>query len=90
MTFNAPSPDKTADAPSMRERARAMVLPSSTLHCVEKSVTEKRRQLTAAERGVHWALSKRKKGYSTISNELRTLLIVAFHDHPHVVVLPNT
>ena len=58
MTFNAPLPDKTVDALSIRERARLMGLPSSTLHRVLKSVTEKRRQLTAAERGVHWALSK--------------------------------
>jgi hypothetical protein len=35
-------------------------------------------------------LSKRKKGYWTINKELQTLLIVAFNNHPHVVVLPNT
>jgi hypothetical protein len=67
-----------------------MGVPSSTLHPVEKSIIEKRRQLTAAERGKNWVLSKRKKGYSTINNELQTLLFVAFNDHPHVVVLPNT
>jgi len=50
---------------------------------------EKRRQLSDGEAGVHWALSKRKKGYSTISAELRQLLIVAFNDHPHVIVSPN-
>ena len=51
---------------------------------------EKRRQLSNGETGVHWALSKRKKGYSTISAELRQLLIVAFNDHPHVIgVSPN-
>ena len=89
-TFSAPSPNKTSDAPSMRDRARIMGIPFSTLQRVEKSVIEKRRQLTDAERGTYWALSKRKKGYSTINDELRTLLVVAFNDHPHVVVSPNT
>ncbi len=89
LTFSAPSPKKTADTPSMRDRARIMGVPYSTLQCVENSVIKKQRQLTAAERGLYWALSKCKKGYSTINNELQMLLIVAFNDHPHVVVSPN-
>jgi hypothetical protein len=70
LTFSAPSPNKTADTPSMSDRARIMGVPSSTLHCVEKSIIEKRHQLTAAERGIYWALSKHKKGYSTINDKL--------------------
>jgi hypothetical protein len=51
---------------------------------------EKRRLLSAGEMGIHWTLAKKKKGYSKISNELKLLLVNAFHDHPHVVVSPNT
>ena len=51
---------------------------------------KKRQQLTAGERGVQWALSKARKGYSTISDELKTMLLNAFNDHPHAVVSPNT
>ncbi len=40
--------------------------------------------------GIHWALAKKKKGYSTISDEVKLLLVNAFNDHPHVIVLPNT
>jgi hypothetical protein len=90
LTFSAPSTNKTADTPSMRDCARIMGVPYSMLKCVKKSVIKKQRQLTAAERGIYWALSKHKKGYSTINNKLQALLIVAFNDHPHVVVLPNT
>jgi hypothetical protein len=70
LTFSAPSPNKTADTPSMRDRACIMGVPCSTLQRVEQTVIEKQRQRTAAERGIYWALSKRKKGYSTINNEL--------------------
>ncbi len=51
---------------------------------------KKRQQLTAGERGVHWALSKCKKGYSKIDKALRLLLVDAFNNHPHVVVSPNS
>ena len=33
---------------------------------------------------------KKKKGYSTISNDTKTLLIGVFYDHPHVIVSPAT
>ncbi len=70
LTFSAPSPNKTADAPSMHDRTRIMGVLSSMLHCVKKSVIKKQRQLMAAERGIYWALLKCKKGYSTINNKL--------------------
>ncbi len=89
MTFTAPSPDKTVGIPSMRERARIIGVPRTTLQRIQKHVMEKRRQLTAGERGVYWALAKRKKGYSKINEDLLSLLIVAFNDHPHVIVSPN-
>jgi hypothetical protein len=50
----------------------------------------KRQQLTAGERGTYWALATTKRGYSTISDELKSILFDAFNDHPHVAVLPNT
>jgi hypothetical protein len=62
LTFSMPSPNKTADTPSMRDRACIMDVPSSMLYCVEKSIIEKQCQLTAAERGIYWVLSKHKKG----------------------------
>jgi hypothetical protein len=61
-----------------------------TLQRIQKYIMEKHHQLTVGKKGIHWAMARHKKGYSTISNELRTLLIVAFNDHPHVIVLPNT
>jgi hypothetical protein len=36
LTFSAPSPDKTAGASSMRDRARVIGVPTSTLHCLKK------------------------------------------------------
>ena len=51
---------------------------------------KKRRQLTTGKRGVHWALSKRKKGFSKIDEALRLLLVDVFNDHPHVIVSPNS
>ncbi len=39
---------------------------------------------------IYWALSKRKKGYSTINKSIQLLLIAAFKDHPNVIVLPNS
>jgi hypothetical protein len=89
MTFTAPSPDKTVGIPSKRERACIIGVPRNTLQHVQKHVMEKRRQLTAGERGVYWALAKQKKGYSKINKDLCSLLIVAFDNHPHVIVSPN-
>ena len=56
---------------------------------MDKILITKRWQLTAGKNGVYWALAKRKKGYSTISKEHRLLLIAAFNNHLHVIVLPN-
>ncbi len=70
LIFNAPSLNKTADTPSMRDHTCIMGVPYSTLQRVEKSVIKKRCQLVAAEQGIYWALSKCKKGFSTINNKL--------------------
>ena len=53
---------------------------------VDKILIEKRWQLTTGEKGVYWALAKCKKGYSTINEELWSLCVAAFNDHPHVIV----
>jgi hypothetical protein len=90
LSFSAPSPQKTTGVPSRREHARALGVPLSTLARVDARLIEKRQQLTAGERGVHWTLSKRKKGYSKIDEALRLLLVDAFNNHPHVVVSPNS
>jgi hypothetical protein len=90
LTFTAPSLVRKAGDPSRRDRACALGIPQSTLSRVKKHMIEKQRLLSAGEMGIHWVLAKKKKGYSKISNELKLLLVNAFHDHPHVVVLPNT
>ena len=90
LAFSAPSPQKTTSVPSRRDRARALGVLPSTLDRVDARLIKKRRQLTTGERGVHWALSKRKKGLSKIDEALRSLLVDAFNDHPHVIVSPNS
>jgi hypothetical protein len=90
LTISAPSPDKGLSVPSMRNCATVLGVPFSTLQCNEKYVMEKRHQLAVGKKGIHWAMARCKKGYSTIRNKLRTMLIVVCNDHPHVVVLPNT
>ena len=56
---------------------------------MDKIPIKKHRLLTSCEKGVYWALTKCKKGYSTIIEELRSLLVAAFNGHPHVIVSPN-
>jgi hypothetical protein len=51
---------------------------------------KKRQQLTAEESGVQWALARAKKGYLTISNKLKAMMLNAFNNQLHVVILPNT
>jgi hypothetical protein len=51
---------------------------------------EKRKLLSAGEMGIHWALAKKKKGYTTISDELKLLLANEFNNHPQVIVSPNS
>jgi hypothetical protein len=89
LTFTAPSPDKTTNIPSIRDRAKTLGVSKSTLQRVSSHLVNKRKQLTNGERGVYWALAKRKRGFSKIDAELRQLLIKAFNDHPHVIVSPN-
>jgi hypothetical protein len=51
---------------------------------------DKRGSLTAKEEGVYWARCKKKKGHSKIDDNLRHLLLAAFYDHPHAIILPNS
>jgi hypothetical protein len=95
MSFSAPSPTRPSTnretvVPSQRDRAKLFRIPRSTLQRVDGAMITKRQQLTAGEWGIYWALAKTKRGYSTISNELKSILLDAFNNHPHVVVLPNT
>ena len=90
LTFTAPSPMRKAGNPSRHDCACALGVAASTLDCVDKHMIKKHRLLSAGEMGVKWALATKKKGYSTISNELKLLLLVAFNDHPHVIVSPNS
>jgi hypothetical protein len=86
----APSPNKSAKAPSIWKRARLLGVPESTCCRVKKSVMDKRARLMAEEKEVYWARCQRKKGYRKITDNLCLLLIAAFYDHPHVIVLPNS
>ena len=91
LTFTAPSPVRKAGDPSRRDRARALGVPRSTLDRVDKQMIEKRKLLSAGEMGIHWwALAKKKKGYTTISDELKLLLVNEFNNHPQVIVSPNS
>ncbi len=75
---------------SVPEHAQVPRMPQSTLATREKALIKKRRHLTAGKKGIYWALAKCKKGYSKIDKALRSLLVVAFNDHPSVIVSPNT
>jgi len=87
---DADAEQKTTGVPSRRDRARALGVPPSTLDRMDAHLIEKCRQLTAGKRCVHWALSKRKMGFSKIDEALQLLLVDAFNDHPHVIVSPNS
>ncbi len=89
LTFSAPLPEKMTLVPSQRDCARVLGVPQSTLATREKALIKKRRQLSTGKKGIFWALAKRKKGYSKIDNAIRLLLVMAFNDHPHVIVSPN-
>ncbi len=90
LMLTVPSPNGGENVPSRRKRARLLGIAPSTLDRLDNAMIQKRQQLTDRERGFHWALTKAKKGYSTISLELKEMLLNAFHDHPHVVVSPNS
>ncbi len=75
LAFSAPSSQKKTSVPIRCDRARALGVLPSTLDRVDARLIEKRRQLTTGKRGVHWALSKRKKGFSKIDEALRSLLV---------------
>jgi hypothetical protein len=89
LTFSASLPDKMALVPSQRDCARVLGMPQSTLATREKALIEKCRQLSASKKGIFWALAKCKKGYSKIDDAIRLLLVMAFNNHPHVIVSPN-
>ena len=89
LTFSAPSPDKVCCVSSQHCRAQVLGMPHGALSRVDRILIKKRRQLIVGKKGVYWALAKHKKGYSTNNKELRLLLVAAFNNHPHVIVLPN-
>ncbi len=89
LTFSAPSSEKMTLVPSQRYCAGVLGMPQSTLATREKALIEKRRQVSASEKGIFWALAKCKKGYSKIDDAIRLLLIMAFNDHPHIILSTN-
>ncbi len=89
LTFSAPLPEKMSLVPSQRDHARVLGVPQSTLATREKALIEKCQQLSTSEKGIFWALAERKKGYSKIDNAIRSLLVAAFNNYPHVIVSPN-
>jgi len=74
-----PSMNWETVVPSQCDCAKLFRIPRSTCRCVNGALITKRQQLTAGERGIYWALATTKRGYSTISNELKSIF-----------VLPNT
>ncbi len=89
LIFSAPLPEKVTSVPSHCEHAHVRSMPQSTLATREKALIVKRRQLCAGEKGVYWALTKRKKGYYKIDKAVRLLLVAAFKDYPHIIVSLN-
>jgi hypothetical protein len=87
LTFSTPLPENAAGVPTLHDCARVLGVPHTTLS--QEILIKKCRQLTAGEKGLYWALTKRKKGYSTLNKELRLLLGAAFNNHPHIIVLSN-
>ncbi len=90
LTSTAPSPNRDPVIPSQRTRACLLGIAPSLLDHVDDTMIQKRQQLIAGESGIYWAIPKEKKGYSKISVKLKLLLLNAFDDQPHAVVLPKT
>ena len=63
LTFSTPLPENAAGVPTLHDCARVLGVPHTTLS--QEILIKKCRQLTAGEKGIYWALTKRKKGYST-------------------------
>ena len=84
MSFSAPSPTLPSMiwetvVPSQCDCAKLFRIPRSTCRRVDIAMITKRQQLTAGERGIYWAQATTKRGYLTISDELKSIF-----------VLPNT
>ena len=90
LTFTAPSPEKVAGVPSIRDCVRVLGVPKSTLIQLEKHLIEKRQQLSTGKKGIYWARVKCKKGFCKINKAIQLMLIGAFNNHPHVIMSPNS
>jgi hypothetical protein len=89
-TFSAPLQEKTAEVPSKCNCTCVLGMPRRTLLSgVDTVLVKKGRQQSAGKKGIYWALTKCKKGYSKIDEALWSLLVAAFNDHTHVIMLPN-
>lgn len=88
-TFSAPLQEKTAEVPSKCDCTCVLGMPRRTLSRVDTVLVKKGRQQSAGKKGIYWALTKCKKGYSKIDEALWSLLVAAFNDHTHVIMLPN-
>jgi len=76
ISLSAPSPTRPSTnretvVPSQCDRAKLFRIPHSTLQRVDGAMITKRQQLTAGERGIYWALAKKKRGYLIIGDELK-------------------
>jgi hypothetical protein len=89
LTFSAPLQEKMAEVPSQCDCTCVLGMPCKTLSRVDTVLIKKGRQLSAGKKGIYWALAKCKKGYSKIDEVLWSLLVAAFNNHTHVIVLPN-
>ncbi len=88
-TFSAPLQEKTAEVPSKCDCTCVLGMPRRTLSRVDTVLVKKGWQQSAGKKGIYWALTKCKKGYSKIDEALWSLLVAAFNDHTHVIMLPN-
>ena len=67
MSFSAPSPtwpstNQETVVPSQSDRAKLFRIPRSILQRIDGAMITKRQLLTAGERGIYWALAKKREG----------------------------
>jgi hypothetical protein len=89
LTFSATLPEKVTGVPSQRDCACVLGIPQSTLVKREKALIKKLQQLSTGKAGIFWVLAKCKKVYSKINEAIRSFLVEAFNNHPHVIMSPN-
>jgi hypothetical protein len=90
LTAAAPSPvsNEKTKAPSLARRSAMLGIPTTTARRLIYRASVKRKRLINQEQGVSWAVTKKRKGYSKITVEIREKLHHWIMNHPHVIDSP--